>query len=373
MRRRIAAIVLAAGASQRFGPKNKLLEEIDGLPLVAHATDAAIGAGADPVLVITGHEADAVRSALADRRVHFVHNERHRDGMGSSIAAGASALEDADGVLIVLGDMPSLRSHHVRSVLEALAESGPGAICLPRHAGQRGHPVGFGRDFFDDLARLRGDVGARALLETHPDAVVELELNDPAVLLDLDTRPVRGDTQTTPGDIQAAGRDRMETSDAAQTAIAELVGPVLAALQPEEQPAAIALAERIAAGRYRAWAAETREPATQEKLRACAAREEDIASRVEAIVPDAESIQARVERAHPDLAVGYMALFGGRSLADQFALQASLERIGARTWRALAETSPPDVREVLLQCALLEERSAEVLDSLIAGPDLAVR
>ncbi len=147
--------------------------------------------------------------------------------------------------------------------------------------------------------------------------------------------------------------------------LAELVGPLLAPLPREEQPAIIALAERVAAGRYRAWAEEVTSDEITERLLACAAREEDIATRVEAQTPGAADLQARAMAEHAELADRYAAIFSGRTLPEQFALQARAERAGAATWRALAGASSGAVAQTFLACARLEETSAAVLESLI--------
>ena len=148
--------------------------------------------------------------------------------------------------------------------------------------------------------------------------------------------------------------------------LAELLGPVLAPLATEERPAIIALAERIAAGRYRAWSEQVTEDETRTRLLACAAREEEIATRVEALNPSASDLQARAIEEHGDLPDRYAALFTDLPLAEQFGLQARAERVGAATWRALAGGSEGAAVETFLTCAQLEEVSAETLEALIA-------
>ena len=81
----IAVVLLAAGSSRRMGGRNKLLIPVEGTPMVARAADALAGLGAGPALVVTGHEAAAVRDALADRPVRFVHNPDHATGLAGSM------------------------------------------------------------------------------------------------------------------------------------------------------------------------------------------------------------------------------------------------------------------------------------------------
>jgi hypothetical protein len=152
----------------------------------------------------------------------------------------------------------------------------------------------------------------------------------------------------------------------AELQITDLLGPVMEPLGRDERPAAIALAERIAAERYRLWAKEQSDPAVRTSLEACAIRQDDIASRVEAVVAGALSIQESIARAHPQLAAHYLRLFEGMTLPTQLAFQARLQRAAAETWRGLGETSPPHIRGTLLECSYLEEQTASALDDLLS-------
>ena len=148
--------------------------------------------------------------------------------------------------------------------------------------------------------------------------------------------------------------------------VGEIVGPIVAKVTPGQQPLLIALAERIAAGRYRAWAAEIGDPADRARLLACADREEEIARRVEARFADASEVQAELQAQHAGLEATYRGLFDGRPLADQLTIQAQGERLGAATWRSFAERSDDDgARKTYLDCAKLEEDSAAVLEDLV--------
>lgn len=147
--------------------------------------------------------------------------------------------------------------------------------------------------------------------------------------------------------------------------IADIVGPLLAGVPQEERPLFIALAERLAAVRYRAWA-EASGAERRDALLACADREEKIASRVEALYPKARSTQAELLAKHPDLEELNRSLFADRPLEDQYTIQAEGERVGASTWRAFAEHADATAREVFLACAELEEQSAELLESIVA-------
>ncbi len=184
----VAGIVLAAGASRRMGAANKLLAEIEGIPMVARAVDAVLASGADPVLVVTGHESEKIRATLAGRAVRFVHNADYAAGLSGSLKAALAALPDeAEGALVCLGDMPLVTARHLARLVEAFRAEDRPAICVPTHEGRRGNPSLWHRRFFGEMGEVTGDAGARALIGAHADAVVEVEMPDPGVLVDIDT------------------------------------------------------------------------------------------------------------------------------------------------------------------------------------------
>ena len=187
-RARVTGLLLTAGRSTRMGLSNKLLAEIDGLPMVVHAVEAMLQSGADPVIVVTGHEADAVREVIGDRNVTFVHNPDYADGLSTSLGAGLDALpESAAGVLVGLGDMPRIRSADIDRLIAAFNPEEGRAICVPTVAGKRGNPVLFSREFLPEMHAVEGDVGARHLIGAHNDRVCEVEMDDDAALIDVDT------------------------------------------------------------------------------------------------------------------------------------------------------------------------------------------
>jgi len=174
-------------------------------------------------------------------------------------------------------------------------------------------------------------------------------------------RPALADAIAAQPDVSAP----LAGDDSAELRLADLIGPVLAELEREERPAALALAERVAAERYRMWAKEISDPTARTALADCAMREDDIAARVEAAVPGALAIQQSIARAHPDVAAQYLDMFTDMTLEEQFAFQASIQRAAADTWRFLTDSAPAHVRGILLECSYLEEKSAAVLDTLI--------
>jgi molybdenum cofactor cytidylyltransferase len=185
---RIAAVVLAAGRSSRMGTANKLLADVDGVPMVRRAVDAALASTARPVIVVTGNEQGRVQAALRGCKVTFIHNPAFAEGMSTSLRAGLAALPDPiAGVLICLGDMPLVTPAVLDRLIAAFNPDEGRAICVPTWNGKRGNPVLWDRRFFAEMADLAGDVGAKHLIGEHAELVAEVPMPDDAVVTDIDT------------------------------------------------------------------------------------------------------------------------------------------------------------------------------------------
>lgn len=185
---RLGVLIMAAGQSRRMGTTNKLLVEVDGKAMVRRAAEAALGSGADRVVVVLGHEADAVRAALSGLPVQFVENPDYAEGMSTSVAAGVAAFPpDVDGVVVCLGDMPRISAEHLDRLMAAFDPVEGRLICVPTHRGKRGNPVLWASQFFPEICALKGDVGARHLIGDHAEHVCEVPMPDDGVLLDVDS------------------------------------------------------------------------------------------------------------------------------------------------------------------------------------------
>lgn len=183
----VAAIILAAGRGARFSAdENKLLAPLDGQPLLRHVAETALASRASRVIVVTGHKSDAVAAALDGLPVSYVHNMDFASGLASSLRIGLAAAEQADGALILLGDMPGVSAPVLDALITAFEATPHCAAVVPVCQGERGNPVLLARGLFPQLAQLRGDEGARRVLRSI-DGVVELSLDDPSILADVDT------------------------------------------------------------------------------------------------------------------------------------------------------------------------------------------
>jgi len=184
---KIAALVLAAGRSSRMGKSNKLIATLDGKALVRHVAEAALESACVSTTIVTGHMAEEVSAALAGLDVDLVHNPDFALGLSTSLQAGLEALaDDIDAAVILLGDMPKITAGSIDMLCEAYDPARSALIIVPTHAGKRGNPVLWSKRYFNELMRIRGDVGARQLISEFSEAVVELELGA-EIAFDIDT------------------------------------------------------------------------------------------------------------------------------------------------------------------------------------------
>lgn len=187
-RPRITAIVLAAGRSTRFGPSNKLLADLDGIPVIRQTVAAVASSSVVSTIVVTGHMADDIREALRGLDVTFVDNPSYREGLSTSLKSGLAALPRAtDGVLVALGDMPGVTGADIDRLIAGLAPKEGRSIVVPTYQGKRGNPVLFATHLVSELTEVGGDAGAKHVIGTHGDEVAEVEIASRRIFLDVDT------------------------------------------------------------------------------------------------------------------------------------------------------------------------------------------
>ncbi len=199
----VSGVVLAAGLSTRFevgcgqdarGPRTKVTGEaepkqlyrIDGETLVRRVCREALASNLAQVILVTGHARRRVEAEVADLDLLAVHNPDYRGGQSGSVRRGLAAVPtNADGAMFLAVDQPGLDAAVIDRLLGAFR--GPASIVVPTFRSRRGAPVTFGRRWFGNLERLRGDQGARPLLETLAEHIQEVELDSAMPLEDVDT------------------------------------------------------------------------------------------------------------------------------------------------------------------------------------------
>ncbi len=175
----ISGVVLAAGTGSRFGGTKQMVV-VGGKPLAQHAIDALEAAGADEVIVVTGHDAVKVASALTlPPQGRIVYNAAFKDGQATSLAAAIHALDDeSEAAIILMADQPGVTSDVIRALVERFRTTRR-QVVRAKYADGPG-PSLLSREIYAEAGHLHGDVGARILIASHPEWVEEVGVDGPA-------------------------------------------------------------------------------------------------------------------------------------------------------------------------------------------------
>jgi len=192
-RPKVAAIVLAAGASTRYGQPKQLLP-VGLRTMLQHVVDVVLASPVDQTIVVLGHRAGEiganVRQGLltaADKPADIVTNEEWEAGLSTSVQIGLRAIRpDVQAALFVLADQPAITPEIITALLRRYQETGA-PIVVPAYQGKRGNPVLFDRSLFAELMKVRDDQGGRQLIDMYRDRIERVEVGSEGVLVDVDT------------------------------------------------------------------------------------------------------------------------------------------------------------------------------------------
>jgi len=185
----IHAVLLAAGRSERMGRNNKLLLNVDGIPLVRKSAINILNSNVTSITVVTGFDENKIVNALSGLNVNFVKNINFREGLSSSLKAGlANITPTPSAVIICLADMPKIQPEHINQLIENFDPLKGWEICIPTNNGKRGNPVLIGSRFFPYIFETNGDFGAKQIMKQHSDKIVEVEIGTSDIHFDIDTQ-----------------------------------------------------------------------------------------------------------------------------------------------------------------------------------------
>jgi molybdenum cofactor cytidylyltransferase len=182
----LSAIVLAAGESKRMGQPKQLLPYGRGT-ILAQTVDNLLASAADEVIVVLGYKAAEIVRTLNGKPVKLAVNPRYEEGMSTSIVAGLkAAAPETVGFMLIMGDQPGVDRRTIDRLIAEFHHCGRG-IVIPVYEGRRGNPVIFAAGYKPELLAVRGDIGGREIVFRHPDDVLEVAVDSPGVLSDIDT------------------------------------------------------------------------------------------------------------------------------------------------------------------------------------------
>lgn len=185
---RVSAVLLAAGESRRMGARNKLLLALGGEPLVRRSAKVLLASALVEIVVVLGHEREAVAAALAGLGLPTVFNRHYGEGQMTSVHAGLAALEGAaEGVMICLADQPALTAGDIDALIAAFAGRGEKSVVVPVFEGRRGNPLVLAARHREAILLGGRNLGCQNLVRRNPDLVKAVAWPNDHVVRDLDT------------------------------------------------------------------------------------------------------------------------------------------------------------------------------------------
>jgi molybdenum cofactor cytidylyltransferase len=186
----IAGIILAAGMSKRFG-KTKQLHNLGGSTILSMVIDASINSDLDSIVVVLGHESEAIKASLGSRlvdpRLSIVVNPDYVQGMSTSLQRGLMEVRERFlSIMVLMGDQP-LISHEIINLILHAFRSSHKDICLPVFKGTNMQPVCISSRFYDDIFKVKGDMGAREILKNNPGSVLSVDMEEEDGFIDIDS------------------------------------------------------------------------------------------------------------------------------------------------------------------------------------------
>ena len=183
----ISAILLAAGQSKRMNGENKLTKEIQGIPLIKLSVKNILASSINELIIVLGHQKEIIEKLIdKNKKIKFVFNKNFESGMASSIKTGLNHLsEKTEAFFICLADMPMVNHDIYNQLIKSKDNK---EIIVPTYKGQQGNPVLFDKSMKEKVLDIKGDVGAKKILELNKDKILNLEINDQSIARGFDTQ-----------------------------------------------------------------------------------------------------------------------------------------------------------------------------------------
>ena len=185
----ISNIILAAGQSKRMKRNNKLLMNYKDQSILKHVITAASKSKANNTIIVLGYQNELIEQNINDLNIIVATNSTYKKGLSSSLKTGISALpEDCDAAIIMLADMPKIKPEVINNLIDNYDPSNNKWIVAPSYKGKRGNPILISRKFFPDILNLKGDIGAKNILDKNTNNICVIPQRDSSILIDIDTK-----------------------------------------------------------------------------------------------------------------------------------------------------------------------------------------
>jgi len=181
------AIILAAGSSTRMGTQ-KLLLPYNSSTIIETVVDHVLESSIDKIMIVLGNDKDEITKALGNKPVEFCHNPHPENGMLSSVKCGFNALPEESRIsLVYLGDQPGISPFVTNRIIDVYNQ-GLHGIVIPVYKNRRGHPLLVDIKYRKEIEKLDMEKGLRSLMQLFPSDILEVEVDEPGILVDIDTK-----------------------------------------------------------------------------------------------------------------------------------------------------------------------------------------
>ena len=183
----ISAILLAAGQSKRMGGENKLTKKIQGTPLIKNSVKNILFSSIDELIVVLGYQDEIIKNLIGNhKKIKFVLNKDFESGMSSSIKVGLNHLsKNTEAFFICLGDMPMINANIYNQLIKSKNKKD---VLVPTYNKEQGNPVLFSISMKSTIMSIKGDIGAKKILEKNKNKILKVEVNDINITKDFNTK-----------------------------------------------------------------------------------------------------------------------------------------------------------------------------------------
>ena len=191
----ISSVLLAAGCSSRMDGENKLVKEINGIPLIKYTIKSILGSSVNEIIVVLGYEKDVIKNVIgANKKIKFVYNENYESGISSSIKTGIKYISSrAEAFFISLGDMPNVNQSIYNKLIKArcnynkkLKIEHKKEFIIPTFEGRAGNPILVSKHAKEKITNVKGDYGAKEIIELNKNKNLYIPVKNKGVTIDFD-------------------------------------------------------------------------------------------------------------------------------------------------------------------------------------------